>query len=197
MTDVVLFHHIQGLTAGVVAFADDLRAAGHTVFTPDLFGGHTFSSLEDGQEYLGTLGFTETVERGVRMAADLPSGVVYAGFSLGVMPAQQLAQTTRHCRGALLFHSCAPTSEFGAWPAGLPAQIHGMDADPFFAGEGDIEAARALAAAEENVELFVYPGSGHLFADSSLSAYDVEASDLLKQRVIAFLDSLDEAPVET
>ena len=48
MAEVVLFHHAQGLTAGVNAFADDLRRAGHTVHTPDLFGGRTFPTIEEG-----------------------------------------------------------------------------------------------------------------------------------------------------
>ncbi|GAA1345920.1 dienelactone hydrolase family protein [Arthrobacter roseus] len=130
------------------------------------------------------------MERGVQLAAELPDDVVYAGFSLGVMPAQQLAQTSPGAQGALLFHACAPTSEFGTWPEGMPAQIHGMNADPFFADGGDIDAARALAAEESNVELFVYPGNQHLFADSSLAVYNKEAADLVKQRILAFLDNL-------
>ncbi len=51
MTEIVLFHHAQGLTPGIDAFADELRRAGHTVHTPDLYDGHTFDTLEEG---LGT-----------------------------------------------------------------------------------------------------------------------------------------------
>jgi len=190
MAEVLLFHHIQGLTPGVVAFADELRAAGHTVHTPDLFEGRTFDSIEAGQAYLGEVGFQNVGERALREAEGLPPELVYAGFSLGVMPAQQLAQTRAGARGALLFHACAPTKEFGTWPAGLPAQIHGMDADPFFADEGDIDAARALVEEADRVELFVYPGDQHLFADSSLASYDREAAALLTSRALAFLAGL-------
>ena len=188
MAEVVLFHHIQGLTDGVVAFADELRRAGHTVHTPDVFDGRTFGSIEEGQDFAREIGFQEVFDRAVRFAGELPADVVYGGFSLGVMPAQQLAQTRTGARGALLFHSCVPTSEFGSgWPDGVPVQIHGMDADPFFADEGDIDAARALVEEAESAELFVYPGDQHLFADSSLSSYDSEAAALLTQRVLAFL----------
>jgi len=188
MAEVLLFHHAQGLTPGIVAFADALRRAGHVVHTPDLFDGRTFDSLEEGLSFVGRLGFGEVAERGVRAAEGLPAGLVYAGFSLGVVPAQKLAQTRAGARGALFFHSCVPVSEFGpAWPKGVPVQVHAMDADPIFVGEGDIDAARALVEEAEEAELFLYPGDRHYFADSSLPSYDAQASALLMQRVLDFL----------
>ena len=193
MAEVVVFHHAQGLTPGVVAFADELRRAGHTVHTPDLFEGRTFDTVEEGVGHAGKIGFGEVMERGVRVADGLPAHLVYAGFSLGVMSAQKLAQTRPGARGALLFHACLPTSEFGAaWPSGVPVQVHGMDADPFFADEGDLDAARALVSEAEDAELFLYPGDQHLFADSSLPSYDAGAAELLTGRVLAFLDGLEE-----
>ena len=189
MTEVVLFHHSQGLTPGVVAFADELRRAGHTVHTPDLFDGRTFGSIEEGLSYAEQIGFPgEVLERGARAVEGLPSELVYAGFSLGVLPAQMLAQTRPGARGALLFYSCVPVSEFGpAWPDGVPVQVHGMDADPFFVGEGDIDAARELVEQAKDAELFLYPGDQHYFADSSLPSYDADATALLIQRVLDFL----------
>lgn len=188
MAEVLLFHHAQGLTAGVIAFADRLRAAGHTVHAPDLYNARTFETLEEGIGYARETGFDNLLERGVRAADKLPAELTYAGFSLGVMPAQKLAQTRPGARGALLFESCLPPSEFGSsWPAGVPVQIHGMDADPFFAGEGDIDAARALVDEAQDADLFVYPGDRHLFTDSSLSSYDAESAALLTQRVLDFL----------
>jgi dienelactone hydrolase len=188
MAEVVLFHHAQGLTPGVAAFADTLRRAGHIVHAPDLFDGRTFSSIEEGMSFVKELGFGEVIERGVRAVEGLPAELVYAGFSLGVVPAQMLAQTRPGARGALLFYSCVPVSEFGSsWPKEVPVQVHGMDADPFFVGEGDIEAARALVEQAEQAELFLYPGDQHYFADSSLPSYDAEASALLVQRVLDFL----------
>jgi len=191
MAEIVLFHHAQGLTLGVTAFADELRHAGHIVHTPDLFDGHIFDSIEKGMGFVKELGFSEVMERGVRAVEDLPMELVYAGFSLGVVPAQKLAQTRPGARGALLFYSCIPVSEFGqAWPKGVPVQVHGMDADPIFVGEGDIDAARALVDEAEDGELFLYPGDQHYFADSSLPSYDAEATALLLQRVIKFLTAL-------
>jgi dienelactone hydrolase len=188
MAEVVLFHHAQGLTSGVAAFADELRRAGHTVHTPDLFQGHTFDTVEEGVGYAQEIGFGEVMERGVRAVDGLPDDLVYGGFSLGVMPAQQLAQTRTGARGALFFHACLPVSEFSpSWPEGVPVQVHAMDADPFFVDEGDIDAARALVEEAEDAELFLYPGNQHLFADSSLPSYDADATTLLKQRVLEFL----------
>jgi dienelactone hydrolase len=188
MAEVLLFHHAQGQTSGVHAFADELRRAGHTVHTPDLYDGHTFQSLDDGLAYAEKIGFGELLERGVRAADELPGELVYAGFSLGVMSAQKLAQTRPGARGALLFHSCLPTSEFGSsWPADVPVQVHGMDADPFFVNEGDLDAARELVESAEHAQLFLYPGDQHLFADSSLPSYDATAAALLTRRVLDFL----------
>lgn len=187
MAEVLLFHHAFGQTAGFHAFADELRAAGHTVHTPDLFEGRTFGSIDEGMAHVRELGFDEIIARGDRAAADLPAELVYGGFSLGVVPAQKLAQTRAGARGALFFYSCIDPSEFGSWPAALPVQIHGMDADPFFVEEGDIDAARAIVEAGDDAELFLYQGSEHYFADSSLPSYDAQAAALLTRRVLDFL----------
>jgi len=193
MAEVLLFHHALGLTPGVTAFADELRRAGHTVHTPDLFDGRTFDSIEQGMSFVNEIGFGEVLARGTRAAAALPAGLVYAGFSLGVVPAQMLAQTRPGARGALLFYSCVPVTEFSPrWPAELPVQIHGMDADPYFVGEGDIDAARALVAEASRGELFLYPGDQHYFADSSLPSYDASAAALLMQRVLQFLKEISD-----
>ncbi|MFN2107846.1 MAG: dienelactone hydrolase family protein [Candidatus Promineifilaceae bacterium] len=189
MTEVVLFHHAQGLTPGITAFADQLRDAGHIVHTPDLFDGRIFEDIESGMAFVRELGFGEVMERGERAVEGLPADLIYAGFSLGVVPAQKLAQTRPGAKGALFFYACIPVSEFGeTWPEGIPVQIHGMDADPFFVGEGDVDAARELIAEAEDGVLFLYPGDQHYFADSSLPSYDAEATALLLKRVIEFLD---------
>ena len=190
MAEVLLFHHAQGLTRGVQAFADELRAAGHTVHAPDLFEGRTFASIDEGLAHIRGIGFEEMRERGVRIADALPPTLVYAGFSFGVLPAQKLAQTRPGARGALLFYSCLPISgewTFGPWPEGVPVQIHGMDNDPSFVGEGDIVAAREIVEKVRGAELFLYPGDQHYFADSSLPSYRADAAALLTQRVLAFL----------
>jgi len=192
MAEVVLFHHVQGLTDGVRAFADELRAGGHTVHTPDLFDGERPATIDDGIAFVQGIEDEELSERISRAMAGLPEGLVYAGFSFGVAIAQRLAQTRPEARGALLYESCLPISgewSIGPWPDGVPVQIHGMDKDPFFALEGDIDAARELVATvgPELAELFVYPGDRHLFTDSSLPSYDPDAAALVVQRSREFL----------
>jgi dienelactone hydrolase len=181
MAEVVLFHHVQGLTEGVRAFADALRAGGHTVHTPDLFAGERPATVEAGLELAASIGDASLRERVDRALDGLPDGLVYAGISWGVPTAQRLAQTRPGARGALLYEACLPiTGEwaFGPWPDGVPVQIHGMDRDPFFALEGDLDAARELVATigPERGELFVYSGDRHLFTDGSLPSFDAAAT---------------------
>ena len=184
MAELVLFHHAQGLTAGCLAFADRIRDAGHVVHAPDLYDGHTFSELDDGMAYAREVGFGTVMERGRLASEGLPNELGYAGFSLGVMPAQMLAQTRPGAAGALLMHAAVPTSEFGgAWPPGLPLQIHTMADDEL----GDADVARELAETIEGAELFLYPGDRPLFTDESLPAYDESAAVLVEQRALAFL----------
>jgi hypothetical protein len=133
VTEVLLFHHALGL-----------------------------APLDDGLAHAREIGLENILERSIREADDLPADLVYAGFSLGEMAAQKLAQTRPGARGALLFYSCIPISgewAFGPWPDGVPVQIHGMDADPIFVGEGDIEAARGIVGTVEDADLFLYPGT--------------------------------------
>ena len=191
VAEVLLLHHAQGLTDGVLGFAETLRDAGHRVHAPDVFDGKVFAELEEGIAYAREVGFQTVLDRGVAAAEGLPDVLVPIGISLGVMPAQQLAQTRRGAVGAVLMEACVPPAEFGTpWPETVPVQVHGMEADPFFAGEGDIEAARDLVAAAADGELFVYPGDRHLFSDASLSSYDAGAAALLTERVLAFLQRL-------
>lgn len=186
MADVLLYHHIQGLTDGVRAFADDLRGAGHVVHTPDLFDGRTFDTVEEGFAFAKAAGLDAIRERGLAAAEGLGDGLVYAGMSFGVTIAQRLAQTTPGARGAILLFSCLPVSEFGdAWPDGLPVQVHGMEGDEFFVE--DLPSAKELVQSTPSAELFLYPGDRHLFADQSLKDYDAEAAALLQARVEAFL----------
>lgn len=193
MAEVVLFHHVQGLTDGVRALAEQLRAGGHTVHTPDLFDGELPATLDDGVALTQQIGGAVLGERADRAVADLPAGLVYAGISFGAARAQRLAQTRPGARGALLYESCVPITgdwAFGPWPDGVAVQVHGMDRDPFFAMEGDLDAARELVeqVGPELAELFVYPGDQHLFVDSSLPSYDADATALVVQRSRALLD---------
>jgi dienelactone hydrolase len=187
VAEVLLFHHAQGQTPGFLAFADELRAAGHTVHAPDLYEGKTFASLDEGVGYAKQVGFDTILERCRLVGESLANELVYAGFSLGVMGAQMLAQTRPGAKGALLFSAALPASEFGgSWPPGVPLQIHLMEGDEW--ALEDLPAARELVEGIDDAELFLYPGDRHLFADSSLPDYDEGAAKLLEQRVLSFLD---------
>ena len=193
MAEVILFHHVAGLTEGVRSFAERLRAGGHTVHTPDLFDGERPASIDDGIALVQSIGDEVLSERADRAVAGLPGGLVFAGFSFGAGTAQRLAQTRPGARGALLYESCLPVSgewAIGPWPEGVPVQIHGMDKDPIFALEGDIDAARELVetVGPKLAELFVYPGDQHLFTDSSLPSYDADATALVLRRSREFLN---------
>lgn len=191
MAEVVLFHHVHGLTDGVIAFADRLRRAGHTVHTPDLFDGHTFAELAAGMAYEEeTVGWEGMQARAHAAVEGLPAGLVYAGFSMGAVYDTVLVLERPGALGAVLMESCPDPADFGGWPAGVPVQVHGRDADPYFAAEGraNAEAVIALAGAGE---LFVYPGERHLFADASLPGYDPDQTALLVDRVLGFLAELD------
>jgi dienelactone hydrolase len=190
MATVLLFHHALGRTAGVVGFADRLREAGHDVHVPDLFDGLTFPSLDEGVAHVEAIGFEEVIRRGEAAADALPPDVVYAGFSLGVMPAQALTQRRPGARAALLYHSCVPPDAFDTpWPAGVPVQLHFMADDPW--AEEDLPAAEALAAQVPGAELFRYPGRGHVFADPTTADHDPTAAALLLARSLELLARID------
>lgn len=189
MAEVVLFHHALGLTDGVRRFAHELRSAGHIVHTPDYFYGQVFETMDEGIAHLDEVGFQTLHEQAIEAAKDLGPEVVYAGFSLGVSAAQRLAQSVQGAKGALLFEGCLPASAFGEWPANVPAQIHGSTDDPFF--DEDLESAQELAGTNENIELFLYSGAGHLFNDSSAENYNEQLSSLVLERTIAFLSNID------
>ena len=191
MTELILFHHSQGLTEGVRAFADELRAAGHVVHVPDLYEGRTFAALADGIGHAGQVGFDTIIERGRLAAGGLPEEVVYAGFSLGRRRRSCWPRRVRapgRTAAALLVD---PTEFGGPWPDGLPLQLHMMDGDEQgLPPNEDLEVARRLAGTVESAELFVYPGDRHLFADPSLPDYDERAATLVRERVLAFLDGI-------
>lgn len=187
MVDVLLFHHAQGLTEGVHAFADELRAAGHRVTLPDLYDGCVFASIDDGVAHAEEVGFGTIIERGLTAAQDLPSDLVYAGFSLGVMPAQRLAQQRPGARAAILYHSAVALGEFGdEWPDDIPLQLHVMVDDPF----DDLPIMENLVA-RAGGQLFTYPGDAHLFTDRSLDDHDPEAAQLVLERTLDLLAQLE------
>jgi dienelactone hydrolase len=188
VTHVILFHHAQGLTEGVEEFAQRLRDAGHDVVTPDLYEGRTFDSLDAGVAHAEAIGFDTFIERGRQAADALPADTVYAGFSLGTLPAQKLAQSRQGALGALLYHGGVPAATFGSeWPARTALQMHVSAEDDWV----ELLEVEELAEDAGAAELFIYPGSAHLVADASLGEYDADIAELILERSIRFLDRLD------
>lgn len=185
MAEILMLHHAQGRTPGVLDLSERLAAAGHVVHVPDLYAGLTFPTVADGVAHAQQLGngYAAGAESAV---ADLPADLVYLGWSLGVMSAQHLAQNRPGARGLVALESFVDPSHFGAWPEALPVQIHGMVDDEWFAEDRAV--AEEFVAGRAGAELFVYPGEDHLFADDSLPAFDAGAAELLLQRVLDFLD---------
>lgn len=190
MTEIVLFHHAQGLTSGVHAFADQLRTAGHSVSVPDLYDGATFADLQLGVDHAEEIGFEEIIDRGVAAADQLPAGGVVMGFSLGALPAQKLAQTRAGVAAAVLYAGGVSSATFGtSWPAAVALQIHQSEHDDDWT---ELDVNQALVAEAADGELFLYPGAGHLISDNSLPSYEPANAELILQRVLAFLRRLSD-----
>lgn len=188
--EIVLFHSVLGLRPGVLAWAERLRRAGHTVHTPDLYDGQVFDDMEAGLRAIESLGgIRGVIERSYAAVSALRSDLVYAGFSNGGGSAELLALTRPGARGAILMHAALPLDALGAdaWPAGVPVQIHYAERDPY----RDARAVAALAAAARRAgahcEVWNYPGSGHLFADPDLPDFDERSAELMFRRVLDFL----------
>lgn len=188
MAEVILFHHALGVTDGLRAFADRLREGGHRVTVADLFDGTTFDTIEDGVAFEEQLGWDEMIARSEAAIAPLPPAVVIGGFSLGAVYAQRLAQTRAGALGALLYHGGDnPPDAFEVpWPEGVGLQVHVSEGDPWFNREG----GERLVSEVPGAELFLYPGSGHLFTDRSWDEYDEVSTAIVIERTLAFLDRL-------
>ncbi len=196
MAEMVLFHSALGLRPGVTAAADRLRAAGHTVYAPDYYDREVFDDLEEGLRKRDELGYAEIVRRAREAVAGLPAGLVFAGFSLGAVPAELLAAGRPGTLGAVLMHAAIPVEELGEfgverWPEGVPLQVHYAAEDPWVEVEEVAALGDAVGRAGAAFEEHTYPGSGHLFADPDLPEYDRSSSEAMWERVLAFLDRVD------
>jgi dienelactone hydrolase len=186
---------VLGLRAGVLEAADRLHAAGHTVHTPDFFAGRTFDEYPPAFEWLESIGgIPDVIARTTAAASDLPRDLVYAGFSLGGVPAELLAATRPGAKGLILLHTAIPLDAFEVqeWPATVPVQVHFATADPY-RDKAELQSFEAsVRASGAPYEQFDYQGSGHLFTDQTLlDEYDQESAELLFSRVLAFLDQVD------
>ena len=192
MAHVALIHSVLGIRPGILDAAERLRADGHDVLVPDLFEGRVFDTYDPAMQFAeGELGHAELHRRALEAVADVPDGFVSIGFSLGAMIATRLAGV-RPASGVVQLAGAVPMSWFDlAWPQGVPAQTHSTLGDPW-REEDALDQARAdVAAAGGALEVFDYPGNGHLFTDASLpDEYDADATELLWSRVLPFVAAL-------
>ena len=184
--EVVVLHHLLGVTPGVRAFADRVRALGVGVRVPDLLDGVVHAGMSPAAAHLEALGMDVVVARAEAALADLAPGAVLVGLSLGAVPAQRTAQLRGDCAGVVLVGACLPPDAFGpVWPSGTPVRVHAAVDDPVFRDEGDRDAAEALVAAVPGARLRLHPGSGHLLTEEG-------SPDLDDAVVAAVLDDVAE-----
>ncbi|MEU7032366.1 dienelactone hydrolase family protein [Streptomyces sp. NPDC046237] len=188
--DIMLFHSTYGLRPAVEAAAERLRAAGHQVRVPDLFGGQTAETVEEGMELQKSIGKEELLKRAVLAAAPYSDrGLVYAGFSFGASVAQTLALGDEKARGLLLLHGTSDIAE-SASVDDLPVQLHIADPDPFESHDWLTSWYLRMGKAGADVEVYRYPGAGHLFTDPDLPDFDEAAAEQAWAVALGFLDSL-------
>ncbi|MEV4924197.1 dienelactone hydrolase family protein [Streptomyces roseoverticillatus] len=189
-TTIVLFHSAYGLRPAVHAAAERLRAAGHEVHVPDLYGGRTAETVEDGMAVKDEIGHEELLRRAVTAVAPLSDrGLVYAGFSLGAAIAQNLALGDEKARGLLLLHGTSDLAE-GASVDELPVQLHVADPDPFEPHDWLNAWYLRMGRAGADVEVHRYPGAGHLFTDPDLADHDAEAAETAWRVALSFLEEI-------
>lgn len=195
MTAIALFPSVLGVRPGILDAAQRLRQAGHDVLVVDLYGGRTFDEYEPAMAYAHEeVGLEELMRRAREAVVALPDGLVAAGFSLGCVMAVHVA-TRRRVSGVVMIAGAIPVSSFGdgsRWPAGVPAQTHSTVADPWREQDEVDQAVRDVTEGGGTIEVFDYPGSGHLFTDSTLPAeYDPVATEAMWGRVLAFVSDCD------
>ncbi|MFF0046084.1 dienelactone hydrolase family protein [Streptomyces sp. NBC_01620] len=188
--NIMLFHSTYGLRPAVHAAAARLRAAGHEVYVPDLFDGRTFETVEEGMAFKDEVGKDELLRRAVLAAAPYSErGLVYAGFSFGASTAQTLALGDEQARGLLLLHGTSDIAE-NASVDELPVQLHVADPDPFETHDWLNSWYLQMQRTGADVEVYRYPGAGHLFTDPDLPDYDAAAAELTWKVTLGFLATL-------
>ncbi|MFD3944573.1 dienelactone hydrolase family protein [Streptomyces sp. NPDC058579] len=190
--DIMLFHSTYGLRPAVEAAAERLRAAGHQVHVPDLFGGRTADTVEEGMALQKEIGKEELLKRAILAAAPYSErALVYAGFSFGASVAQTLALGDDKARGLLMLHGTSDIAE-NASADDLPVQLHLADPDPFESHDWLTSWYLQMGRAGADVEVYRYPGAGHLFTDPDLPDWDEAAAEQTWTIALAFLESLQE-----
>jgi dienelactone hydrolase len=188
VTSIALFHSVYGLRPAVLAAAVRLRAAGHTVVTPDLYAGRVAASIEEGFELAEQTGWETIVGRAREAMSALPSDAVLAGLSMGAGVVGSLLPERPDSAGLLLLHGTG--ADPGTLRAGLPVELHIADPDPMFPPAEVAAWCQAMTNAGARMQLHKYPGAGHFFTDPHVAEYDARASNLAWERSFTFLGSL-------
>ena len=193
MAIVAIFHAVLGVTPGLVDFASKLKRPGREVHVVDQYDGRVFDNYEEAGAYEEEVGFPDLMAKAIQGVADLPDGFVAIGFSNGAGMAEFVA-ANRPVSGVVMASGALPLETIGiTWPEGVPAQIHSTVDDPHRNEDGITSVKQAVEEAGGSIEVFDYPGSGHLFADSSRAdEYQPAEAELMLSRIKDFLDGIDQ-----
>ena len=182
MTELILFHHVQGLTTTSAISRTSCGPPATRCTSPTC----SRADVRDDRRrhrHVQESGSTRSCS-GAASRRRLPDELVYIGISLGGSPPSCSPRRARE-RGppcSCTRRSRHPSSAARGPPTCRPRSTSSERDPEVLPPNGDLEAARALAAAEERVELFLYPAETHLFKD-----YDEADAARLKERVLAFL----------
>jgi dienelactone hydrolase len=184
MTDVIAFHHAMGQTPGFLAFVNRLGSLGYVVHAPDVFLGEVFDDVDEGVAFAESLGAAELIRRAEAALEDVPTDAAYLGMSMGTGLASHFIRTRPGAQGAVLLYGQGNPADFdGPWSLDLPVQIHTMEEDKWV----DVAEARRFVSAVPTARLYLYPGSGHLFAEEGDPDYDDPSAVLLWERMTELL----------
>lgn len=183
---IALFHSVLGLRSAELLAAERLRRAGHEVVTPDLFGGETAATLDEGFQLVDRVGWAAVIDRARQTLMGVPDETVLAGVSMGAGVVADLWPERPVAAGVLLLHATAglPAS---ARP-GLRVQLHAAEPDDFAPPERVAALRQAARERRVDLEVFRYPGVGHFYTDRELPDHDPVAAELTWRRVLEFLD---------
>lgn len=188
MHTILLLHSVYGLRPAVLGAAERLRAAGHRVVTPDLYAGQVARTVEEGFGLLGRIGESVVFERARAAARALPGSAVLAGFSMGAGMAGRLLAERPDTAALLLLHGVSPFPSVVR--ASLPVQVHIAEPDEYDPPEEVARWRKQATDAGARVEIFRYPGVGHLYTDPEVPDHDERASELTWGRVLDFLGAV-------
>ncbi|MEU6077663.1 dienelactone hydrolase family protein [Micromonospora sp. NPDC047074] len=185
MGHVVLLHSVYGLRPAVLAAADRLRAAGHHVVTPDLYGAPAVDTIEEGFALLDRVGEAAVLGRARAALHEAPPDAVLAGLSMGAGMAGALLGERPDAAALLLLHGAGGAPE--AVRPGLPVQLHMADPDEYPPEPELGRWQRAMAGAGADLSVHRYPGVGHFYTDPDLPDHDPAATAQTWDRALAFL----------